>query len=114
MGGGVEHKERILDIVLGVFLVLLIITTAALILPAWRNYRKVYAEELEQRRQLEAARQERQEYLERRNRLEHSPEEVEKVAREKYNFTRKGEVVMSFPAEKTASPEPGGKKRQKN
>ena len=49
MSAGQENRGRILNIILGIFLVLWIITTAVLILPAWRNYRNVRAEEDKQR-----------------------------------------------------------------
>ena len=48
-----ERKGQILNIVLEIFLVLLLITAAVLILPAWHNYRKMRAEELRQRGKLE-------------------------------------------------------------
>ena len=105
-----ERHGRILNIVLGICLVLWVITTAVLLLPAWRNYRNVRAEEARQRAVLEAARLERQQQLQRRKKLENSPAEIEKVAREKYNFVRKGEIVMSYPAEKKAVQEKGKKK----
>ena len=80
-----------------------LITAAVLLFPAWQNYRKISAGEEVKRRQLEAARRERRAYLERRDRLHRSPAEVEKVAREKFNFVGKGEVVISYPPEKTPS-----------
>ena len=100
MNAGQEHRGRILNIILGIFLVLWIITTAVLILPAWRNYRNVRAEEDRQRALLDAAKLERQQQLDRRRRLENSPAEIEKVAREKFNFVKKGEIVMSYPLQK--------------
>ena len=84
-----------------------------LLLPAWRNYRKVRAEEAAQLNVLNDAKRERQEYLERRRRLKNSPAAVEKVAREKFNLVRKGEVIMKYPAEKKA-PEKIVKSNQKN
>ena len=96
MSAGQENRGRILNIILGIFLVLWIITTAVLILPAWRNYRNVRAEEDKQRALLDAAKLERQKQLERRKRLESSPAEIEKVAREKYNFVKKGEIVYEL------------------
>ena len=95
-----ERNERILNMILVFFTVLFIVTTVVLLLPAWRNYRKVRAEEAAQQNLLDEAKLERQKYLERRNRLKNSPAEIEKVAREDYNFVRKGEIVMSYPAEK--------------
>lgn len=100
MNAGQEHRGRILNIILGIFLVLWIITTAVLILPAWRNYRNVRAEEDRQRALLDAAKLERQQQLDRRRRLENSPAEIEKVAREKFKFVKKGEIVMSYPKQK--------------
>ena len=55
MSGIPERHGRILNIFLGICLVLWIITTAVLLLPAWRNYRNVRAEEARQRALLEAA-----------------------------------------------------------
>ena len=110
MNGSPERKGRILNIILGIFLVLWIITTAVLILPAWRNYRNVRAEEARQRSLLEEAKLERQKQLGRRKRLENSPAEIEKVAREKYNFVKKGEIVMSYPPQKKGA----GKNMEKN
>ncbi|MBQ7695765.1 MAG: septum formation initiator family protein [Lentisphaeria bacterium] len=98
-----RNKEKVLDLLLVAFFLLLVITTVVLLLPAWQNYRKISAGEELERRKLEAARRERQIYLERRDRLQHSPAEVEKVAREKFNFARKGEVVISYPPEKKPS-----------
>ncbi len=106
MNGTPENKEKVLDILVVVFFFLLLITAVVLLFPAWKNYRKISAGEEAKRRQLEAARRERQAYLERRDRLHRSPAEVEKVAREKYNFVRKEEVVISYPPEKKPSAPP--------
>ena len=97
MSSNPERNGRILNIILGICLILWIITTAVLILPAWRNYRNVRAEEDRQRALLDAAKIERQKQLEYRKRLESSPEEIEKLARTKFRFVKKGEVVMLYP-----------------
>ena len=101
-----QNKERVLDILVVVFFFLLLITAAVLLFPAWQNYRKISAGEEAKRRQLEAARRERQIYLERRDRLQHSPAAVEKVAREKFNLAGKKEVVITYPPEKKPSAPP--------
>ena len=103
-----QNKEKVLDLLVVIFFILLVITTVVLLLPAWRDYRRISAGEEAKRRELEAARRERQNYLVRRDRLHRSPAEVEKVAREKYNFVRKGEVVISYPPEKTPPVPPAG------
>ena len=108
-----ERKGRILNIILGICLVLWVITTAVLILPAWRNYRNVRAEENRQRALLEAAKIERQQQLEYQKRLASSPEEIEKLARTKYRFVKKGEIVMRYPAEKKNAPGKDEKKGEK-
>ena len=100
MSSNPERNGRILNIILGICLILWIITTAVLILPAWRNYRNVRAEEDRQRALLDAAKIERQKQLEYRKRLESSPEEIEKLARTKFRYVKKGEVVMLYPPEK--------------
>lgn len=100
MSSNPERNGRILNIILGICLILWIITTAVLILPAWRNYRNVRAVEDRQRALLDAAKIERQRQLEYRKRLESSPEEIEKLARTKFRFVKKGEVVMLYPPEK--------------
>ena len=82
-----ERNERILNMILVFFTVLFIVTTVVLLLPAWRNYRKVRAEEAAQQNLLDEAKLERQKYLERRNRLKNSPAEIEKVAREDSYFS---------------------------
>ena len=105
-----ERHGRILNIVLGICLVLWIITTAVLLLPAWRNYRNVRAEEARQRAVLEAAKLERQQQLQRRKKLENSPAEIEKVAREKFHFVRKGEIVYELSGGKKAVQEKDKKK----
>ena len=104
-----EHKSRILNVILFICVILWVVTTAVLILPAWRNYRNIRAEEDRQKALLDAAKLERQQKLERRNRLMNSPAEVEKVAREIYNFVGEGETVMTYPGEK----KPAGKKPEK-
>lgn len=101
-----QNKERVLDILVVVFFFLLLITAAVLLFPAWQNYRKISVSEEAKRRQLENARRERQIYLERRDRLHNSPAEIEKVAREKFNFSKKNEVVMSYPPEKKPAAPP--------
>lgn len=114
MSGTPERKGHALNIVLGICLILWIITTAVLILPAWHNYRSLRAEEEKQQSLLTAAKEERQKQQERRSRLERSPAEVEKVARENYNLVRKGEVIMSYPPEKKSSGKQPVKKAEKN
>lgn len=101
-----QNKEKVLDILVVFFFFLLLITAVVLLFPAWQNYRKISAGEEAKRRQLEAARRERQTYLDRRNRLHNSPSEVERVAREKFNFAKEGEVVISYPPEKKPSAPP--------
>ena len=114
MNSNQERKGRILNIILGIFLVLWIITTAVLILPAWRNYRNIRAEEDRQRALLDAAKVERQRQLERQHRLKTSPAEVEKVARETYKFVGEGETVMSYPKEKKTIDPKAEKKSKKS
>ena len=114
MGANSERNGRILNIVLGVCLVLWIITTAVLILPAWRNYRNVRAEEDRQRALLDAAKLERQQQLERQKKLLTSPAEIERVARQKYHLVKKGEIVMRYPPEKKSAPVKPEKKLKKS
>lgn len=113
MSSNPERKGRILNVILGVCLVLWIITTAVLILPAWRNYRNVRAEEDRQRALLDAAKFERQRQLEYKRRLENSPEEIEKIARTKYRLVKKGEIIMLYPAEKKKESQRAEKKAEK-
>lgn len=113
MSSNPEIKSRILNVILCICLILWVVTTAVLILPAWRNYRNVRAEEERQRALLDAAKLERQQQLERRKRLNSSPAEIEKVAREKYNFVKKGEIVMTYPKENKSVPPKGEKKSKK-
>lgn len=113
MSGNPERKGHALNIVLGICLILWFITTAVLILPAWHHYRKLRAEEDKQLSILNEAKLERQKQQERRRRLERSPAEVEKVARENYNLVGKGEVVMSYPPKKESSVKQPEKKAEK-
>lgn len=113
MNNNPERIGSILNVVLGICLVLWIIVTAVLILPAWRNYRNVRAEEERQRTLLEEAKMERQQQMERKKRLENSPAEIEKVAREKFHLVKKGEIVMRYPSEKKM-PEKTGKGKKKS
>ena len=110
MSGIPERHGRILNIFLEICLVLWIITTAVLLLPAWRNYRNVRAEEARQRALLEAAKLERQQQLQRVKKLKDSPAEIEKVAREKFNLVRKGEIVYELSGRKKAVQEKDKKK----
>lgn len=114
MSGNPERKGRAVNIALGICLILWIILTAVLILPAWHHYRKLRSEEDKQLALLNEAKQERQKQLERRRRLERSPAEVEKVARENFNLVRKGEVIMTYPPEKKSSGKQPEKKAEKN
>lgn len=95
-----ERKGQILNIVLEIFLVLLLIMAAVLILPAWHNYRKVRAEEIRQQGKLDEEKRERQKQLEKLGNLKSDPETIEKVAREKYKFVKKGDIVLVYPEEK--------------
>ena len=114
MSGNSERNGRILNVILGICLVLWIITTAVLILPAWRNYRNVRAEEDRQRALLDAAKLERQQQLERQKKLLTSPAEIERVARQKYRLVKKGEIVMCYPPEKKSAPVKPEKKLKKS
>lgn len=114
MSGNSERNGRILNVILGICLVLWIITTAVLILPAWRNYRNVRAEEDRQRALLDAAKLERQQQLERQKKLLTSPAEIERVARQKYHLVKKGEIVMRYPPEKKSAPVKPEKKLKKS
>ena len=110
MSSNPERKSRILNVILCICLILWVVTTLVLILPAWRNYRNIRAEEDRQKALLNAAKLERQQQLTRHKRLMNSPAEIEKVARETYRYVKKGEVVMSYPKE-NKSPQVNGEKK---
>ena len=107
-----DRKSRILNVILCICLILWMVTTIVLILPAWRNYRNIRAGELRQKALLDAEKLERQQQLERRRRLMNSPAEIEKVARETFKYVGKGEVVMSYPRE-NKNPQVNGEKKSK-
>jgi cell division protein FtsB len=100
MANNLERKGQLLNIALEIFLVLLLITAAVLILPAWHNYRKMRAEEIRQQGKLDEEKRERQKQLEKLSNLKNDPATIEKVAREKYKFVKKGDIVLVYPAEK--------------
>lgn len=110
MGNNLERKGQVLNIVLGIFLVLLLITAAVLILPTWHNYRKLRAEEIRQQEKLDGEKRERQRQLEKLNDLKNDPATIEKVAREKFKFVKKGDIVLVLPEEK----KPGDKNLKKS
>ncbi|MCQ2379208.1 MAG: septum formation initiator family protein [Victivallaceae bacterium] len=79
---------------------LLVIGALFLLIPVYRDYRH-RQEELARLKAERSALQEKQLQLQSQvGRLEKSPEEIEKVAREKYNLVKEGESVMIYPTAK--------------
>jgi len=82
--------------------VVLVVGIFAIFLPTLiTNYRELDAlreQELQQRRQLQEARDRYRELAAEKQELESDPERVELLARDKLGYVREGEVVYIFPS----------------
>ncbi|MFA7230258.1 MAG: septum formation initiator family protein [Victivallaceae bacterium] len=91
-----DKKKKIVIYFFYLIVVLLIISSAILILPVYQKYQKdrnsLFAlKEQAAIKTAECIRLNREVY-----KLEHSPDAVEKVAREKFGLCREGETVMRY------------------
>ena len=90
------------------FIMLLLLAGAAvlLLLPSYRDYRAKKQQAVKMERELEQLQAERDQRLREVNDLKNSPAAVEKVAREKYNQVRPGEIVLTYPKSSAGDPPP--------
>ena len=90
------------------FIMLLLLAAAAvlLLLPSYRDYRAKKRQAVKMEKELEQLQTERDKRLREVNELKTSPAAVEKVAREKYNQVRPGEIVLTYPKQHTGDPAP--------
>ncbi len=94
-------KKAIAVIVYAVCAILLLVAFAVL-MPAYKKMKEKQSEIYELEKQLAEKKAEIQELKEELNGLDSNPDTVEKVAREKYNLCREGEIVYKYSNEEIA------------
>lgn len=75
-------------------LLLMLIVSTVLLLPAYREYKAQQKELAKVQAELAKNREERAQKLKEYNDLERNPKAVEKVAREKFRMVKEGETVL--------------------
>jgi len=84
------------NIIFGFLLILLAVLAAAFLLPAWYSYREERLKEVQLQAKLDQAKLEEERLNIQVLKLQNSPEAIEKVAREKYNYVKPGETVLNY------------------
>ncbi len=81
-----------------VVIILAFLAAGALLLPVYRDYRKRQSELAELKLELAKRRKECAELNNQVGALQSSPEAIEKVAREKFGYSKEGETIYKFSA----------------
>lgn len=82
-----------------------LVASAVMVFPAYHNNKNLTRENLETRRKLIEKQREYMQLRQTLSNINSRTEEVEKIAREKFNFCREGETVYKF----EPAPAPTGK-----
>ena len=91
-----KRKSVFLSYICYTLLLLMLAVCSILLWPVYREYTSKKKELNRLRTELEKLKEERNEKRKTANALENSPQEVEKVAREKYRLVKDGETVLLF------------------
>lgn len=87
---------KVLTAVIYVLLVLVLIVSGILVLPAYRKYKQTKQDVISLRDDLDRVRAEYLTLQQEVHDLQHNAAAVEKVAREKYHLCRDGEVIYIY------------------
>ncbi len=99
--------KKILPLLFFAFLAAVAVAVVAFIFPAYSKHKKIRERDDEITAELKRKKVETLAHKQKLSDLEHNPKEVERVAREKFNFCKDSEVVYKF-AENTDSDRKGG------
>ena len=88
--------EKVLSVALYVLLIVIFVFSASLVVPVYRRYCRAQQEVAELDRALKNRKSECMALREEVHDLEHRSSAVEKVAREKFHYSRESEVVYLY------------------
>lgn len=88
--------NKILSVAIYVLLGVILVFSAYLVVPVYKKYRTTQAEVAELNQQLERRRTECLTLREEIHDLEHNSSAIERVAREKFRYSREGEIVYIY------------------
>ena len=88
--------EKVLRVVIYVLLVLVLIVSGILVLPAYRKYKRTKQEVVSLQADLDRAREEYLTLQQEVHDLQHNASAIEKVAREQYRLCREDEVIYIY------------------
>lgn len=95
------------------FLAILAVIAFSLLFPAYNNLKKMEIKLSDMEAKLDARKAECFELKKRLNELENNPKAIEKIAREKFNMCKKGEIVYTYEDSDLKPPEPPKKPDEK-
>jgi len=88
--------KRFLKIILAAVIVVIALASVVLIFPSYYKYKSVKEKEYHVNKEIELKKAEYVKLKAQVNSLNNNTEEVEKIAREKYNMAKEGEMVYKF------------------
>ncbi len=88
--------NKAVNIVIYLLLIIILVISVCMVLPVYKKYRSAQQEVAEQNRILNSRRAEYIALREEIHSLEHESSAVEKVAREKFHYSREGEIVYLY------------------
>ncbi len=91
--------KKIITVAIYIFCAILLVLAFAILMPIFDKMRKTQATIYELENELASKKAEIQMLREEFHGLHSDPETIEKVAREKYNFCRSGEIIYRYTAE---------------
>ena len=88
--------KKLLQILFIALLAIMVVAAVVLVFPAYHKYQSLKAKQLEIREELNRQKSETMVLRQRLNDLENKSNEVEKLAREKFNLSKNGEIIYKF------------------
>ena len=94
--------KRFLQMVFFAILAIIAVAAVVLVFPAFHKYNTIKKRELEAKSELKKQTNECLILRKKLNNIENNTSEIEKIAREKFNYCKKGETVYKFNTENSA------------
>jgi cell division protein FtsB len=91
--------KKLMQILFIALLAIMIVAAVVLVFPAYHKYQSLKLKQMETREELNRQKAETMLLRQRLNDLENKSNEIEKLAREKYNLSKPGETVYKFKQE---------------
>jgi len=99
---GITKMKRFLQMIFFALLAVIAVAAVVLVFPAFHKHNTIKKRQLEAKKELNKQTSECLILRKKLNNVENNTTEIEKIAREKFNYCKKGETVYKFDSKETA------------